>query len=614
MSLPQLPPGVPVNEAILHVDQQITLCLQRIDAHFAQAHETIQGGILPKVRRYGEQCLQIGDASKFWRMFFETAAQVRLTQPEDEFEAQGESSQTALEVHNSGEPVDPQGDLSKLDSSHNPIHTTERHHAESFDESLLLSPPGIAHHSPPRPSLGALKGEAQDSSATPPKAHLKPDLSDESMLVDSTPRAISLSAPNLESPFAKAKRDLEKQLADRENGTDLLSSFDEYSAASSPLLNAHLATLRGAPEASGGIKLDQEDRIATPPQVTRESLDPSAMGKRRTSLAAAAAANMTRNRFGAKVVAAPIDDAAAGVTPINPFSSPEKRQPLSAVQGATNSPSTPRPPQASSAKWDGIADLRATPLGSAGSPVRLGKRKASSPPVTMQFSMPRSKWLKTPAKEAARLVVDELLRTAERHGPSADELISRRHAEYELAKQSSTTKSALFQDRPETGSAMRAPATMPAPEASAIHDDSDSDSDDDSDESDVSGVGASAGGPGATRPISAAAEGGRRDPTASSASLLSSRSLTSDVSAVQALKDDTLFGSKLGANPFFLPGSNASGSGSGSVGNTSGIPGFAPRGNVGDLGTFNFGRPLIGGEDLSSPLKDWRGKDNAPDQ
>ena len=45
-----------------------------------------------------------------------------------------------------------------------------------------------------------------------------------------------------------------------------------------------------------------------------------------------------------------------------------------------------------------------------------------SPPVTMQFSVPRSKYLAAPAKEAARMVVDDLLRTVDGKGsapPSA---------------------------------------------------------------------------------------------------------------------------------------------------------------------------------------------------
>lgn len=51
------PSDVSLSEAISQFDLQTTLCLQRIDAHFAAAHETIQDKVLPKVVRYGSHSL-----------------------------------------------------------------------------------------------------------------------------------------------------------------------------------------------------------------------------------------------------------------------------------------------------------------------------------------------------------------------------------------------------------------------------------------------------------------------------------------------------------------------------------------------------------------------------
>lgn len=72
--------------------------------------------------------------------------------------------------------------------------------------------------------------------------------------------------------------------------------------------------------------------------------------------------------------------------------------------------------------WDGIADLRTTPL-RAGAADR-GRTDAAheddtsmqlphgmSPPVTMPFATPHSRLAHTPAKDAARFVVDDLLRS-----------------------------------------------------------------------------------------------------------------------------------------------------------------------------------------------------------
>jgi len=100
-------------------------------------------------------------------------------------------------------------------------------------------------------------------------------------------------------------------------------------------------------------------------------------------------------------------------------------------------------------KWNGIADLRKTPLNSkskskkvTGSPIKKGEWSDSddeegslalppgmSPPITMQFSIPRSKYLKTPAKEAAKLVVEDLLRTV---GGTSPVLRERERKEKEL--------------------------------------------------------------------------------------------------------------------------------------------------------------------------------------
>ncbi|WFD32422.1 hypothetical protein MSPP1_003469 [Malassezia sp. CBS 17886] len=83
--------------------------------------------------------------------------------------------------------------------------------------------------------------------------------------------------------------------------------------------------------------------------------------------------------------------------------------------------------------WDGIADLRKTPLGKpkahantarAGhedddTDTSLALPHGMSPPVTMQFSVPQSKYLQSPAKEAARMVVGDLLRSVGDGEPDA---------------------------------------------------------------------------------------------------------------------------------------------------------------------------------------------------
>lgn len=98
-----------------------------------------------------------------------------------------------------------------------------------------------------------------------------------------------------------------------------------------------------------------------------------------------------------------------------------------------------------STKWDGLADLSKTPLsvrkgrtpargggkggkgkstmaylpssddtlGDSSSDDSLAWPPGMSPPVTMRLSVPRSRFARTPAKEAAKILMDDLLRTAE---------------------------------------------------------------------------------------------------------------------------------------------------------------------------------------------------------
>lgn len=112
-------------------------------------------------------------------------------------------------------------------------------------------------------------------------------------------------------------------------------------------------------------------------------------------------------------------DPSVVVSDVPKSSSPAKsrrscgRPRVSVASGASN-------PFASDAKWNGIADLRTTPLKARDeSDTSLALPEGMSPPVTMQFSVPQSKYLKTPAKEAARRVVHDLLRSV---GGGEDEM------------------------------------------------------------------------------------------------------------------------------------------------------------------------------------------------
>ncbi|GAA6000434.1 hypothetical protein JCM10207_008009 [Rhodosporidiobolus poonsookiae] len=63
------------------LDQHMVLLLQRTEEHFARANQIVTERILPAVQQHGENSARIFESIKFWRPFFEAAANIRLDQP-----------------------------------------------------------------------------------------------------------------------------------------------------------------------------------------------------------------------------------------------------------------------------------------------------------------------------------------------------------------------------------------------------------------------------------------------------------------------------------------------------------------------------------------------------
>ncbi len=82
----------------MQLDQAITLTLQEIDQNFATAHQIVTSRILPAVKEYGVASARVWQGAKFWKTFYEVAANVSLTahvQNESEFDA---NSQAAMRL------------------------------------------------------------------------------------------------------------------------------------------------------------------------------------------------------------------------------------------------------------------------------------------------------------------------------------------------------------------------------------------------------------------------------------------------------------------------------------------------------------------------------------
>ncbi|KDN39540.1 hypothetical protein K437DRAFT_259031 [Tilletiaria anomala UBC 951] len=647
------PQGSSIAEQMSQIDQAITLTLQEIDENFARSHQIITGRILPAVKHYGESSYRISHATRFWRFFFETAAQVQLD-INDSSSAYGESSasydRSRLE----------QDDLSPLPHGKARGHN---HQGEGGDESNASFPGDASLLA--NDSLYQSMRNTRVSSAPQQK---QGSTGEEPRWAD------------LESPYERALRldighEMQTQGHVGRAARDAISHNQGQSAGYGALAR-DVAELR-VDEKDGD---DSSWDIATPPKIT------SAAAAGGVPNAVKASSGNLRN--------AVLRNAISGTPPVairgsarNPF----------AHSDAVNTPGK-APTLGDGARWNGIADLRKTPLNTNkaqqpdSSLNSFARALHHSPPVTMQFSIPRSKYLRTPAKEAARMVVDDLLRTAggSRIAPPSSASVATRECDsprtrFLQRQQASATRggtgssheapsAAGRRTAPGTGAAVvrsavigtplktnrrSARGSMPTPPtitrqeqglprigervgesrhatpASAAgaggssskassamlmdedeggadppqlgsytgyagrdDDDDDSDSDDDDSDSDSDDDGFAP-------PIAAPASlsGNRGGASAAPGNDPPSSVLSSSFSALavqQSLKDDTLFGSKMGPNPFARAGSaSLSGAGPTSGSGPGGAPvsgagsKFQPLGNLEDMGTVYEGRPLF---------------------
>lgn len=68
-----------LTEELERLEQQITLTLQEIDGNFSKAHRIVTGSILPIVEQYAKHSGNVWEGSKFWKHFFEASANVSLS-------------------------------------------------------------------------------------------------------------------------------------------------------------------------------------------------------------------------------------------------------------------------------------------------------------------------------------------------------------------------------------------------------------------------------------------------------------------------------------------------------------------------------------------------------
>ncbi|KAI1457551.1 DASH complex subunit Ask1-domain-containing protein [Annulohypoxylon moriforme] len=154
-----------LTEELERLEQSITLTLQEIDHNFSKAHRIVTTSILPLVEQYGEHSKSVWEASEFWKQFFEASANVSLAGYEDL--ANDDETTTAEETALDETTSDYTNATAEGDTTAEPSNYDDHHqgHHNIPDDSLLddAEMSGSTPRAPTTKSLTHIQQQKQSS-------------------------------------------------------------------------------------------------------------------------------------------------------------------------------------------------------------------------------------------------------------------------------------------------------------------------------------------------------------------------------------------------------------------------------------------------------------------
>ncbi|KAK5624904.1 hypothetical protein RRF57_000620 [Xylaria bambusicola] len=405
-----------LTEELERLEQSITLTLQEIDHNFSKAHRIVTTRILPLVEQYGEHSKNVWEASKFWKQFFEASANVSLSGYEELAE---EAEEIAAEETTVDETTSDY-DVTKDATEDSQFRDHEQRANESIEDSLLED--ATITGSTPRPP---------------------------------TTKSIQAQFADFNSPYQDLRRELKSGSVFKD---DLPAEDDEYGEGGDGTMQLppyhHGSTTRlpdmSMTPRSSSLLLD-EPTIRHPQSTTQKSKDlllHRVLDKnyrlQATPLKTIPLAGRTRGRSPQRKgieEESEEDRARRALWAESPMSSPEitapklrsdlYMSPLKTRQrsrgGGPRTPGISVQTPTTAKKRDIFAEVRSQEQGKG-----KGEGEADeitwesdeddidddsvfgglSPPKTIQFALPPSKLMQTPAREASRRIVDDILITA----------------------------------------------------------------------------------------------------------------------------------------------------------------------------------------------------------
>ncbi|KAH8698410.1 DASH complex subunit Ask1-domain-containing protein [Talaromyces proteolyticus] len=392
-----------LTEELEKLEQSITLTLQEIDSNFSRAHRIVTTSILPVVEQYAEQSKDVWEGAKFWKQFFESSANVSLSGYEEQPNEDTEHEQTVTEDSTNITTTHTDDDAS--------YETPSSEHGNEVDfSSLTISP----SHSTPRatahktrasesPSLMAYSTPFDGRNTTTSRED------DTSTLPETTatpvrskyhPSETPTSSPFLPPPSSH-KPDVSTAKRTKDTTDPVLHHVLDktYRVQATPLSKGFKSTkfAISTPKDKPTSRYAFDSPLSSPeleaPKLHDEIFS-SPMKGLSTPGSATNRANQRRRR-----------------------QSTEKKTPKPGISVLT--PAAKRIPRSGKSGWESDeVDINEGFDDDDDDTDAFG----ISPPKTMQFHIPHSRLLKTPAKEASKRIVEDLLATAGGTGTTADDL------------------------------------------------------------------------------------------------------------------------------------------------------------------------------------------------
>ncbi|KAK4193927.1 DASH complex subunit Ask1-domain-containing protein [Podospora australis] len=442
-----------LTEELEKLEQSITLTLQEIDHNFSKAHRIVTTSILPLVEQYGEHSRNVWEASKFWKQFFEASANVSLSGYEELANNNNQPEETTVMTSQDETTVDETTaqystprprDHDSVPHDNANQSSVLYHGGKNQDETSVLSDnDGDITGSTPRPPATktikmagfsspyeALRREYQSKqtggsttpAGGPPATEEVFDQEDDTSLLfqQHTARLPDMSMTPRQSLGAQESEEdddlgfLKKPANTKTNKDPLLHRLQDknYRIMATPHKGGLGAT--GVTPLKWKVTADTKPKpLATTPAKGKEtrpiwqdspmSSPEIAMPQLRSAafMSPVKAASYTR---GAKAAAA----SAAANAPRTPGVSVQT--PGVRGGGKTKDVYGQRQEERDYGKQGG---KYADEIGwSESDEDDLGTFEGVSPPKTIQFALPPSKLLQTPAREASKRIVDNILLTA----------------------------------------------------------------------------------------------------------------------------------------------------------------------------------------------------------